>query len=447
MRCSEKEVVEIWRLLSSRELVSEDGEVLRVIYPGRPNDDRGADFRDAVIATRRGLIKGDIEVHTRASDWWAHGHHRDPLYDRVVLHVVMWNDGVKTEHKRGVPVLALEKYIKRGVGISDVESIYGGGSVWCSAAVHVPPDILTGFLEDAGKRRFMDKAARFQAELATIDAGQCLYRGIMGALGYAKNKLPFMELADRVPLQLLESISRSGMAEDECIIQMQTLLLGTAGLLLSQRSEKQDRSDELIEKLEKVWSFMRQREVMTHDRWNLFKVRPGNFPVRRIAATSCLIWRYREVGLFSALLNMVRCARKDCDGDLKRGLMVSGDDYWAKHFDLGLSVRKIERALIGGERADNIAVNIVLPFVFAWSGVNGEPEFGEKAFELYSNYPLLATNSIEKHMREQLDVGSRVVNSACRQQGLIHIYKNLCTQGKCGECRLSQLQPGNSVKV
>ena len=90
----ERQVIRIWQnlLLNRTELVTEAGERLKIIYPGRVNDDQGADFRDAVIATSQGLIKGDIEVHVSSSDWQAHQHHRDPVYNRVVLHVVMWHN-------------------------------------------------------------------------------------------------------------------------------------------------------------------------------------------------------------------------------------------------------------------------------------------------------------------------------------------------------------------
>ena len=57
-------VVNIWQsqLLERTDLATEDGESIRVIYPGRLNDGQGADLLDAVVATRRGLSKGDIEV-------------------------------------------------------------------------------------------------------------------------------------------------------------------------------------------------------------------------------------------------------------------------------------------------------------------------------------------------------------------------------------------------
>ncbi len=72
-------------------MTTEDGEPVRVIYPGRINHNRGADLLDAVITTGRDVRKGDIEIHVKSSSWQAHRHHRDPAYNRVILHVVMWH--------------------------------------------------------------------------------------------------------------------------------------------------------------------------------------------------------------------------------------------------------------------------------------------------------------------------------------------------------------------
>jgi len=41
-------------------------------------------------------------------------------------------------------------------------------------------------------------------------------------------------------------------------------------------------------------------------------------------------------------------------------------------------------------------------------------------------------------MKNQLGLDSRLVNSAQRQQGLIHIYNSLCTQGRCDSCPLGK---------
>ncbi|GAI06190.1 unnamed protein product, partial [marine sediment metagenome] len=48
----ERQIIKIWQhqLLDGTKLTTEGGEPIKIIYPGRINDDRGADFRDAVIA-------------------------------------------------------------------------------------------------------------------------------------------------------------------------------------------------------------------------------------------------------------------------------------------------------------------------------------------------------------------------------------------------------------
>lgn len=65
-----------------------DGRRLRVLYPGRPAPGHGPDFRDALLELDGASLRGDVEVHRRPSEWRAHGHHQNPEYKGVVLHVV-----------------------------------------------------------------------------------------------------------------------------------------------------------------------------------------------------------------------------------------------------------------------------------------------------------------------------------------------------------------------
>ena len=447
----ESQVIEIWQhqLWGRMELATEGGEPVKIIYPGRINDDRGADFRDAVIVTSRGLIKGDIEIHAKSSGWRAHCHHQDPVYNRVILHVVMWHDteaATNLQNGENVPILVLGKYIKSPVDQSPNWAYPPAGlSMPClKAAKRVTPGVMAEFLDSAGEKRFSAKAIKFQADLAQMEAGQCLYQGIMGALGYSKNKRPFLELACRVPLQLLESMTQGEMTDEECLARQQALLLGTAGLLPSQRPnwrQENKSGDKWIDKLEKLWDSSRQTVAMSYDAWHLFKVRPSNFPVRRIAAMSYLLWRYRERGIFNEIVDMIGEASIGKDYHrLERGLIVTGNGYWASHFDFGLGIRTGSRTLLGGRRAADIVVNVLLPFTFAWSKISSQPELERKVFDLYRHYPRLAVNAVERHMKSQLGLSGSLVNSARRQQGLIHIYNTLCTQGGCDRCFLGQLE-------
>jgi hypothetical protein len=82
-------------------------------------------------------------------------------------------------------------------------------------------------------------------------------------------------------------------------------------------------------------------------------------------------------------------------------------------------------------------VNVVLPFLLAWAVAEAAGEIADRALLMYRQHPPLAANSLQRHMSSQLSLTPPILNSACRQQGLLHIYKTLCTQGLCGECPFS----------
>jgi hypothetical protein len=256
----------------------------------------------------------------------------------------------------------------------------------------------------------------------------------MGALGYAKNKIPCLNLAERVPLQTLESVTQGGLSEKESLIHQQALLLGTAGLLPSQRASAGENTDEYISILEQLWSLNFRRETLPPGSWNLFKVRPNNSPLRRLVALTYLIQRYRGKGLLASLIDSVAETPVENVHRLAVNLLVSTDGYWAAHYDFGRAGSRLSPALIGADRASEIIVNVILPFVCA----RDNSSLGQKAVAMYRTYPALPANSIEKHLQKQLGLSKGFINSACRQQGLIHIYKTLCTQGKCLECSLGK---------
>jgi len=123
---------------------------------------------------------------------------------------------------------------------------------------------------------------------------------------------------------------------------------------------------------------------------------------------------------------------------LEAGLVVTSNSYWGTHFDLGSGIRIDNSPLLGKGRAADIVVNVLLPFIFAWGRLNSHPELEQKSHGLYQSYPRLAVNAVEQHMIRQLGLNGSLVNSARRQQGLIHVYNTLCTQGKCHGCQLGK---------
>jgi len=437
---SEGEVVCLWQrqAMGGAVLRTSCAEPVEILYPGRTNEGHGADFRDAVVAIGGRLLKGDIEVHVRSSDWEAHGHHRDAAYDRVVLHVVMRHDRRGATGLRGggsAPVVALDRCAVVNTGGRS-------GHRGCSgAAWGGDTDRLVGFLESAGESRFLARAEDLIREMGRVGAAQCLYRGVMGALGYAHNKAPFLELAERVPLDALETAARGTATEEERLARLQSRLVGTAGLLPSQRwgRERRDRLDDAcVARLEGLWASQGNTEVMPPSAWDLFRVRPHNSPVRRLVAMSHLICRYRERGLLDGLVGGLTagCPHLVARRRLEEGLVVTARGYWANRSDFGWSSRIRSAALLGRRRAADIVVNVLLPFAVGWSRSAGRPGIASTALDVYRHYPRLETNALERHMRAQLGVAEGLVDCARRQQGLLHIYKTRCTQGRCAKCEL-----------
>jgi len=437
IKFSEKQAALIWQQAVGRELTSSEDEIFSVIYPGRTNGDNGPDFRDAVIVNNSHLTKGDIEVHVKSSDWYSHEHHTDAEYNNVILHVVMWHDcnsATLLQNGKPVPVLCLAKALRHQAYLLPYQ-------LPCFRILdHVDRQTLGKLLNTAGEERFKQKAMHFQAELlrpafralsAGEEAGQVLFRGMMRALGYAKNTKPFEDLAVRMPLNSIES--REGLATK------QALLLGTAGLLPSQRWQGKFVREKEVQELEQIWQSAGQKvKTMKEGDWNLSHIYPNNSPVRRIVAQSYLLERYCQGKLLAGILQLVKEAPLPGGHRvLENGLTVAGDGYWRDHFDFDVRSKTKISAILGNSKAGEIAVNVILPFAFSWGELANEAKLTENAIELYRNYPKLAENCITRHMTKQLCLEESFDFTACHQQGLIHVFRNYCREGRCSECPLA----------
>ncbi len=443
IRVAEKQVALIWQQLHGEVLTATGGERIGVVYTGRVNGDSGPDFREAVITDRSRLVKGDVEVHTEAGDWRRHGHHLDARYNDTVLHVALWpgpHSDTVLQSGRSVPTLCLS----RGLGH---QAYLLPRPLPCSRSPDsVGHESVKRMLAAAGEARFRQKAARFHADIlashaAATDeeqAGQVLFQGIMRALGYSRNTKPFEELARRIPISYIEST--------ETLLQTQALLLGTAGLLPSQRSLREYSPEEEIAGLEHAWRSMQKSvNTMSHADWSFSHIYPNNSPVRRIIAQSYILERHcRETTseppgakLMSGLLRLVK--ESPSPGGrlmLESGLTVTGSGYWHDHFDFGFRSRTRKSALLGAGKAGEIVTNALLPFAFALGKMVKDRRLMKKALALYHGYPGLAENEITRHMASQLHLEGRFAYTACQQQGLIHIFRNYCREGACSECPL-----------
>ena len=454
---TERDLTALWRgqRFPQGALVTRAGVPVRVIYQGRAGRGPGPDFRRAVIAGPSGLpLRGDVELHVRASSFRAHGHHADAAYAGVILHVVFEDDdGADTALPGGgvAPVIALAPWVARRAG--ELQRWLEQPLLWrepCHDAVRrLGVGGAGAALEAEGERRFAAKTARVAAAVRASGLDQALYEGLLEALGYGGNAAPMLALARLLPWQRLRERATGGAFPGGCPtalhpgepsagagmrvrfqFQMESLLLGSAGLLPSQRGHRGP-VEAYADRAERAFAAA-GLPALPQGIWKLWGVRPANFPARRIAAAAALL---AGLGEPPALLRALDATT--ANGAIAPFLAARASGYWLHHHDLCAGASRMPPAYIGRSRAIEILINAVLPAACA----SGDAALEGAARALFAKLPRAAVYGVTRYLEEALaSEGVRVPVNARRAHGLLALNRDWCTQGGCGRCPLSQLE-------
>jgi hypothetical protein len=484
----------IWnrQYLRHASLATTTGLPITVLHPGTLNSASGPDFVDARIIIGRTTYTGDVEIHRNPVEWLQHHHQHDPRYNRVILHVVLEEGGEEarrtfSQSGRAIPVLVLEKFLAESLrslwhrSILD-ERTHAGGTIPCATANNsVPAEILSAWLEKLSVERLELKLRRFDerlrqlaqeemlamyepwrrygeipvegypeeipppslepttAEFSRRDLwDQILYEGIMDALGFSRNRDPFVKLAQRVPLK---RISELGLAGDR--LQCEALLFGAAGLLPDQVQLSDPITHHYIGTLQDGWKNLRQRiqsGLLQRADWVFFPTRPLNFPTVRLAVGAAFVQEILTNDLFRRIIQTFKNTLPPAE--LHRALLalltVKPSDFWTCHYTFEQSSAKQFRAL-GKGRMRDIIINTLLPIALLYARIFHERIIREQALALYGWFPPLSDNAIVKTMEAQLVRGRIPVRSVQIQQGLIQLSRYYCLEGRCGECDIGKI--------
>ena len=224
----EAALAELWASAPPGPLRLEDGRSLRIVFPGVPGGGAGPDFRGAMLDAGGDFLRGDVEIHLRASGWRDHGHAADPAYGQVVLHVVAENDtgAVATLHGNGraIPILVLRQ------GQAPFPPPF---TPPCALAAGRGTDVAR-VLARMGLRRLRARTARAQLLVTGWGPGQALYTMLIEMLGGPANRGPFGQVARQLPLAaLLERADGPGASRPLAIAAE---LKGVARLLTLRRA-------------------------------------------------------------------------------------------------------------------------------------------------------------------------------------------------------------------
>jgi hypothetical protein len=420
----------VWEHRHAVDLQTTDGIPVQVVYPGRRGGSWGPDFRGALIALGTNLLRGDVEVHLRPQDWALHRHEHDPAYGRTILHVVFQDTpGVVCSRADGLalPAVALGDSLAAPLPLllRRWEAAPGARPLWRPCRT---PDEAASLLDAAGLERFAARVDRFEADFSVVSRAQALWAGLCDALGYTTNRAPFRALADRLPIEELAALAR-----DPRPNALAAALFGEAGLLPHQRGRLA--LDSYSAELEQLWMMLRRRGPLRPLGWRWVGVRPTNQPVRRVAAAVGLIRSGSTGGLDEAILTILRAPGPRAARQLAALSRETRDPYWDGHRDFGDPMRR-PAALIGAPRAREITVNVLLPWAAAVGRVSGDAALEARAVAVYRSHPRLASNSVTRHMALQLlgAYAREVLQGACRQQGLHHVFGHWCDDRECASC-------------
>lgn len=404
------------RLFDTTKLKADDGSVVEVVKPGVYNTGSGPDFFNAKLRLNGIHWAGNVEIHIRSSDWVKHHHHKDPVYDSCILHVVLEND-CPTVRMNGsvIPTIALKDRYPDYVWRNYIQLIGKHGMVACSDEIYrVDASAVNLQLEKMTEERL-----NMKAEQVLIAAGgmmndweECFYQLLARNFGFHVNALPFEMLARSLPFRIIQR-------EKSDLTGTESIFFGQAGML------EEEMKVPYYTELKKEYSFYRNKynlKPIHSSSWKYMRLRPVNFPTIRIAQFSDLM--FRSSTLFSTILS------SEEPEQLIAILDCHASEFWNDHYTFQATSPFLVKR-VGEASLQNIIINTVVPVMKAWSIHVGQKEFAEKALHLLKLLPA-EDNSL---VREWGRLGLKPA-SAADSQALLQLRTLHCAEKKCLSCSI-----------
>ena len=408
----------VWkhRLWRSEDMVTNTGKKVRVVDPGLLNTDAGPDFFNAKIEIDGHMWVGNVEMHYRATDWKRHHHDSDKAYDSVILHVVAKDDApVRRTNGELIPQLVLEVSPQFN---ADYASLVGATiEVPCATKIkQVPHLTIVEWVEGLAFERLHGKVERIHQLLDSFNGSweDVCYVTLARNFGFGINNDAFERLARRTPLRLLGKHSDS-------VLQIEALLFGQAGMLDAQKPGM----DSYYNQLCTEYAFLSNKFQLTpmeKESWKLFRIRPQNFPYRRIA----MLAQFIEGGF--RMMN--RILEAEGEKEMRALFEVELSGYWTKHYTFG---KPNERATATLSRSsiDIILINTVAPLLYAYGELTGNYEMTDKAIKLLEDLRAESNSIVSHFVAYGIDCPDALTSKA-----LVQLKREYCDARKCIYCKI-----------
>lgn len=186
------------------------GEPVKVLRPGAWNQHEGPDFlgADMMIGSQR--LSGDVEIHFYSRDWFAHGHDANPNFDRVVLHVVLFegapdDPAARTNTGREIPSVCLLPSLRQ-----DLDSYVTQEALMALSGrdnldlirplMHLGTTERRARFRELARARWLQKVAFAKQRVEAQGWTSACHQVALEVLGYRRNRSPMVRVAEHHPL-------------------------------------------------------------------------------------------------------------------------------------------------------------------------------------------------------------------------------------------------------
>ena len=400
-----------------------NGALVEVVQFGFWNREPGPDFIRACIRVDGSTeLQGDIEFDIRAVDWEQHRHSQNSSYDGVILHVFLHRPGARFFTQTSNHHDILQVHLKPDLLPSRLSFAPGIAKTGACAAPlrQLRPAQIDELLETAALVRIQRKAEQLQRAIRIHGIDEALFQAIAIALGYKSNKVPFLIIAQRVPLKFLQDRADS----------IEAILFGLSGFLETRHQQKGGDA-ETVEYLQSLWKrWWRYRGELHHlilDRkhWNLTASRPLNHPQRRIGALGTIIQHWHELRVLPPDFEVVQ--------QWFRGL---SHVFWDYHYTVGSTPSRRRLHLVGESRTKEILANVICPMSIM-SDQQHWPAFKQLRSELGNKHLEIVCCRLFGGVQ---DAGAHT-KFLYQQQGLLQIFEDFCLAdtSDCAKCNFPNM--------
>lgn len=419
----------VWqhRLWPAGDMRTVDGLPVRIIDPGRLNTDAGPDFFNAKISIDGEVWAGDVEIHVKASDWYRHGHDGDKAYDSVILHVVDRDDAVvRRSDGQVIPQFVMscapDFHISYALLVDRSHS-----ELPCARFIKdMSPLLISDWLTALFFERMYQKADRVLELLDRFkgDWESAAYVTLARCLGFGTNGEPFERLALSLPLRFLSKHADS-------LLSVEALLFGQAGLLDDGMEQ-----DAYVVALRREYVFLSRKFGLKKPvslGWKMSRMRPGNFPHRRIAMLAAIICERRR--MMSRILEIETPRHVE---ELFSSVLTG---YWSDHFTFGTLPAQRCYPSLGASSLNGLMINAVAPLQLAYAIHISDSCRQERVAAMLQSVPA-ERNSIVELFRQ----AGIPIRDASSTQAVIQLRRQYCEQHKCLYCRIGHRMLASKVR-